>query len=270
MIPCGSQTDFQAEISLSDQSLQQFRRCVQGLLVHDADVPPKSAAEFVYNAAEEFSRSGSHGFAKVAVRLREESIGDRWNAVLAGKRPLVLSEWIAPHVVGTLLDLLCGDGRVGEAIRSKGFEVTFCERPADYGCDRSSHAAGFIDFEEIGSYLPGAYDTVLLCTVLHHEDNPLDTLKVGARLARRRLIIVENCIEDEYGRDYHLLLDLFFNHCLNQTALRSPASHAKADYWAEAASQYGQVALVSRNENMPGIPLPHHLIVVDRISGAGC
>src|SRR5262249_59266988 len=48
--------------------------------------------------------------------LQISGIGQRWNQVLNIKRAPFLAALIAPHVVGTALDLLCGNGAVARAI----------------------------------------------------------------------------------------------------------------------------------------------------------
>jgi hypothetical protein len=121
----------------------------------------------------------------------------------------------------------------------------------------------FAEREGDADALRGKFGTVLICTNLHHEEDPERLLALGASLAAHRLILVENCIEQEYPAEYHLLIDLFFNQCLNRSALRSPGTHRPAAGWVAATQKFGELVHVEHKRGIPGIPLGHHLIVVE-------
>jgi hypothetical protein len=184
--------------------------------------------------------------------------------VLREARSTFLADWIAPHIKGDLLDLLCGEGLVGEHLARHHIDVSLTERSDAYQCCRDEYSTPFYPFETFVELTPRPqYDTVLLCTVLHHEPDAEMLLELSARLARRRLVIVENCLEYECPADYHLLVDIFFNECLNNIAIDCPATHRKPEEWLSLLSKYGKVQLLERRESAPGIPLSHHLMVVD-------
>lgn len=196
--------------------------------------------------------------------LESSMIGRRWNRVLLADRAPFLAEFIAPHSVGTVLDLLCGTGAVARSLqRLTGATVEMVERA---GCDDGGIAAATVrDFNEFRlSRRELAYDTVLLCTVLHHEWDPVTVLKMAVRTARRRIIIVENCIDDGCPRDYQELVDRIFNESLNRTSLPCPGSHKTRAEWLSLCSSFGEARAVAAVAEAPGIPLSHDLIVIEK------
>jgi hypothetical protein len=196
--------------------------------------------------------------------LESSTIGRRWNRVLAADRAPFLAELLAPHVAGTLLDLLCGNGAVARSLQCLiGAPVAMVER---FGCDDGQIAAAkVLDFSEFrSSNRDASYDTVLLCTVLHHERDPITLLSMAAQTARRRIIVVENCIDEGCPMNYQELVDLIFNESLNRTSLPCPGSHRTVAEWLSLCTQFGQARVVGAVDAVPGIPLSHDLIVIEK------
>jgi hypothetical protein len=188
---------------------------------------------------------------------------ERWNDVLKQRRSAVLGSWVSPHVAGSLVDLLCGDGEVGLRLQERGIRVSFVERGSDYACDRRPLGDAFTELGLLRKH-PVRADCVLLCTVLHHEVEPDSMIELAFNLARRRVIIVENTVEELYDADYHELVDRFFNECLNASGLACPMNHRRVEGWVRACSNYGRIVLTQRRDDVPGIPLPHQLVVLDK------
>lgn len=241
-------------------ALKRFHRHLGELGQSDLGMSSAAAATFAEEACALLSED--HDFTRLSTHLESSGIRERWNRACALRRAAEIGNWTAPHVRGRLMDLLCGDGRVGENLARRGFDTTLIERQETYGVDRAAHSAPFTLFEEDGT-LPEV-DTVLLSTVLHHEPDADALLKRAAAAARRRLILVENCLEAAYPAEFQEFMDLFFNHCLNHNDLDSPMSHRTPDDWIEACAFYGSPIVVERKERLPGIPLSHHLIVIER------
>ncbi len=248
----------------SDDSLRRFRSALVHVLSRDLGIDDRESMEL----ATEFSRLLREGredaMPAIARRLRESGIGSRWNQVLSQERPAALTSWLLPHCKGTVLDLLCGDGRVGEYLSMRGVQVTLAERLDSYSLDRK-HAIPFIDFDGLESaenFLP-AFSTVLLCTVLHHEVAPEGLLRLASTLCLTRLIIVENCLDRYCPVDCQLLMDLFFSRCLNSFSLPSEGNHATFSHWFSRLLPYGSMRLHEKRRSLPGIPLTHDLIVID-------
>ena len=196
--------------------------------------------------------------------LERRDIARRWNAILSVERGPFLGRLVGPHVVGSILDLLSGNGSVARFLeRSTGAEVATVERLGhDSGCISAGATRDFDDFQSAPS--DAAYDTVLLCTVLHHEWAPVTLLDLAARVARRRIILVENCIDDDCPAECHELVDLIFNDSLNKTSLPCPGSHRSLAEWLAMGAQYGEAKAVASVPSAPGIPLSHDVIVIER------
>lgn len=241
-------------------ALRQFRQHLGEIGFRDLGMTNSAASRFADEAYQILSED--HDFARFSALLENSGIRDRWNSACARHRANELARWAAPHVRGQLIDLLCGDGRIGENLAKKGADVLLVERPDVYDVDHSAHSAPFRFFEE-AEPLP-IVDTVLLSTVLHHEPLADELLQLAAKSARRRLILIENCLEPEYPADFQEFMDLFFNHCLNHTALDSPLNHRTADGWVDACAFYGAPVAIDRKERLSGIPLSHHLIVIEK------
>jgi len=225
-------------------AIRHFKVHTGTLLREGLGIGPAVTRDFTELVSARLRHEGGAAFDKVSSFLRMTGLRDRWNAALGFSRSEALGEWIAPHVQGSVLDLLCGSGGVGRALQRRGVNTTFTEHGKF-----SSHAVSF--------------DTVLISTNLHHEEDSEALLALGARLARRRLILIENCIEKDFPGSYQLLMDLFFNRCLNPNDLGSPGTHRTAADWIRSAGVYGDLVRVVQRRDIPGIPLGHHLIVVD-------
>lgn len=97
--------------------------------------------------------------------------------------------WPHLHDAGTILDLGSGHGGVCRELRRRGADV----QPWDV-----VDASVFDDTHPLlydGDRLPlpdDAVDTVLLCTVLHHTPDPEAVLAEATRVARRRLVVMED------------------------------------------------------------------------------
>ena len=184
--------------------------------------------------------------------------------ILDIERPPFLAALIAPHIVGTVLDLICGTGAVARAIENlTRTHVAKVERTGhDGGQIATTAVTSFVDFEQ--GHPKRAYDTVLLCTVLHHEFNPKELLAMAAQAARRRIIVVENCIDDACPAEYQELVDLIFNESLNKTALPCPGNHKTLADWLAMATQFGRARAAASVAAAPGIPLSHDVIVIEK------
>lgn len=244
--------------------VSQFGARVFALIQSDLGMTSSQAEQFVVKAMGAFLQKRFAALVEIARELEINGIGDKWNAVLFRERSECIASWIAPFVFGNMLDMLCGDGSVGSQLALIGKHVTLTEREESYNFDHSKHELPFLTVDTLtkSSTLP-CFETVLLSTVLHHESNPELLLSLAAKIARRRIIIVENCLENSNPTDFQLVMDIFFNHCLNQTSLYSPGHHRSAEDWVSLVSLYGNVCSIDRRENIPGIPLSHHLIVID-------
>ncbi len=206
--------------------------------------------------------AGMEAFGALAARLDATGARDLWNRRLAEDRAVCLASAIEPLLAGSLADLLCGDAGIARRL-APGRRVVATEREQHHAATRSDDAIeDFATFRRTAR--ANSVDTALLCTVLHHEYDPQHLLDFAAWLARDRVVIVENTVSAEETPDLHLLVDIFFNHCLNQTTLQSPASHASREVWMGLGSRHGRAEHVGALRRVPGVPLTHDIIVVTR------
>jgi hypothetical protein len=239
--------------------IARFKESMNLFIEDRLDIKSVSTVITIERVADLFSTQGENGLPEIANILKGHEIQLRWNYIFRELRSKFLAEWIKPYVVGNLLDLLCGDGDIGKHISDMQVEVTLSERRC---CN--NHRLAFIPYQELRTVcaLP-QFDTVLLSTVLHHTPNPNELILLGTQIARKRLIIIENCLEQEYPLDFHLLMDLFFNFGLNQLNEECPGNHRDSSAWYNTLLEYGSVVDVGRKDNIPGVPLPHHIFIID-------
>lgn len=203
---------------------------------------------------------------KVGEFFAISGIQTQWRSALMKARADWLAGWIAPEIRGTtVLDLLCGDGAVGVQVsKAAQTSIHLVERQSQRGTVTRPWLNNIEEFSRFAIAKTRArFDTVLLCTVLHHEQDAERTLELAARSASERVVIVENCLEERYCADYHLLIDMLFNCSLYRTQLASPGEHRTSAEWCNLCSNFGTPRIVDRSIEVPGIPLAHTLIVVD-------
>jgi SAM-dependent methyltransferase len=246
-------------------AISHFREKVNALIQQDLGIDFNCSTTFTQYAGNLLLKEQADALPKIAQVLAQQGIKDKWNQVLWSNRSEVLGQWIAPYIVGDLLDLLCGHGSVGKLLTELGSNVVLSERESIYpkGWELPANLP-YIPFFKLSRVPPKQqFDTVLLCTVLHHELNPQALLALASRLAKKRIIIVENCIESDFPADYQLLMDIFFNNCLNSTDLDSPAFHKTVEQWIDFVLTHGRVIHLERLNSLSGVPLSHQLIVIE-------
>lgn len=228
----------------------------------DGGFEPPRCETILLDAEEDLCACGMEAFPRLGSRLEEGGARALWNRRLGVDRAVRLSQAVAPHLDGATIDILCGDGSVSRRLAAT-HPVAMTERLYNY-----SEARAMGDIEDFAEFRrkakPRSFDTALLCTVLHHEYDPHHLLDFATWVARRRVVIVENTVTENDPADFHLLMDVFFNQCLNQTTLQSPATHGTCDFWMSLGDRYGKSQRVESLRRAPGVPLTHDIIVIER------
>ncbi|WP_330334618.1 hypothetical protein OHS33_35880 [Streptomyces sp. NBC_00536] len=207
------------------------------------------------------------GFEPAARALEDLGIRTTWNKVFAERRAAFLADWLAPHVHGRVLDVLGGDFTVLRALLGTGLaarDVVGCERARAYSTDWSTLPFPVLDLGPDLALPAGEFDTFLICTVLHHEPRTEEFLASVARRGARRWVVVENCLDPANDEEFHFYVDEFFNRCLNTFDVPCVHQHRTADQWRELLSGYGTVVHEETRANVPGMPFPYTLMVLDR------
>lgn len=101
-------------------------------------------------------------------------------------------------IKGRVLDLGCGSGLASHRIGAhfSGIDSMFFADVADYR-DELVYGLPFIQIPRRGHlpFLDGEFDSVLLLTVLHHAEAPLELLSEARRVCRGNLYILESLID---------------------------------------------------------------------------
>jgi len=200
--------------------------------------------------------------------LRTSGIRQRWNDVFAVSRAEMLAHWLEPWVThaGRVLDLLAGDCLLtGRLADTAGIRIAAVERLDHYPLITRHSAVELIPYERLEAN-PGAVgaDTVLLAAVLHHENRPTSLRDVALRTGAHRFIVVENCLDSDNDPDFHLLMDLFYNRCLNDFGSACTREHRTPDGWRQLLVSFGTLLHFDELPTVPGLPFPYQLMVFQR------
>lgn len=203
-----------------------------------------------------------------AAALLERCGGRReWNRVFAADRANALAHWTSSYLIPPVLDVLGGDFTVLRALVDNGLAASAC-----IGCERRT--AYDTNWEELPFpvypmpdpvELPQSpHRTALISTVLHHEADLERLLSALAAGPAERWVVIENAVDSENTQDFHLFVDEFFNRCLNEFDVSCVPQHRTVTEWQELLGHYGRVRFAGVMEEVPGIPFPYQMFVVDR------
>lgn len=240
----------------------QFESEVAELLERDRITDDPAGAAFLTRILIEQEGITSPGARSM---LRSSAIRERWNAVFAEARAEQVATWLAPWAAGEgeVLDLLAGDCRLTAKIaEAAGRPLLAAERTEHYD-DVIAHPlvrpVPLLD----GGPVPAA-DTVLLGAVLHHEPDPRTLRDLALETGARRFVVVENSIDDRFGPDFHVLMDLFYNRCLNDFGSACTREHRRMADWQELLAPMGELVHQDEMRHVPGLPFPYQLLVFER------
>jgi SAM-dependent methyltransferase len=210
------------------------------------------------------------------------------------ERTQLMYQQIAPYLLqGSVLDLGCGDGEVGELAAADGFNVTLSDVFRHQNIKKTG--LEFHLFEQ-GKSVPlvenNQFDNTLNLYVYHHSDNPLGTLLEAKRLTKPggRIIVLESVYgidgtelsseQQETAKSFvHLshnqqrLTNIFFDHFWNRVLMydENPKNKINVPYnfntpqgWKEIFEQHGlkQEELVHLGIDQPTVPEYHTLHVL--------
>jgi hypothetical protein len=235
-------------------------------VIHDywkgcLQLPDKVIYPVLDQVIDDITRYKQVGLEMSYSTLDASGIRRLWNLDLDHNRAKSISSWISPYLTGdAVLDLFCGNCRISESLLENApLDIEMVDRYISPGtkCIHYEH------WRKDLTYNSKRYHTALLITALHHEPDPADILSFIRTLVARRVIIVENCVDEMYSDEFHQLIDLFFNISLNKSELESPGSHFTQDSLLKSLSDHGTVQHVETRPGVPGIPLNHTLIILD-------
>jgi len=216
-------------------------------------------------------------------RLQVELIGRLDNAKIRGlldDRARHVARQVAPHATGgSLLDVGTGDGMVAWNLQ-KHFDQHLLSDVIDY---RDPRVTLPFALAPEGTALPvadAAFENVLLTNVLHHALDPLFLLDEAARVASRRLIIIESvygaadrlgepkipfCLPVEKQFVYTSYFDWFYNRVLHSD-VPVPFNFLRPAEWEVLFGDRGLRIVASEDLGIDVeiVPIHHVLYVLEK------
>jgi hypothetical protein len=244
----------------SPQTLDKFKELLTNQVRQFTNLEFAESQKVITQIIQIYNEFGSNGSAKVFRLLKDSQLRKVWNETFATKRSAEIANWIVPYYQGNVLDLICGDGKVGQQIINLGNQVDFCDRH-HWQSYNNSRFINYENFDQISSECK--IDTALLITVLHHQPNPELLLQQAFNIANR-VIVVENIVTEYFDHELHRLFDEFANNGLNQSGDATPNNHKTIEVWRDILNLRGEVIFEDFKSIIPGVPLPHQLYVINR------
>lgn len=205
---------------------------------------------------------------KTATRLLNRTVGRVAGRVLEKRhkgRSQRIYQQIERHIEknSTVLDVGCGNGKVGELIMlEKGSWVRLMD-VEDYNktlLKLQLHTGISIPYPD------NSFDHVLLLTVLHHSDDPIIMMKEALRVADKNVIVIESVYFNELHKNANKLIDWFCNRVLNNPEVNVPFNFLTATAWVALFEKLG--GNVTHMEHLgidqPWAPEYHVLYVIEK------
>ena len=169
-----------------------------------------------YSALSEYER-------EVHRELDKKRVTQRIPVKLANRAQLIF-EQIRDYLKGRdVLDLGCGDGKVGEIIYNEQSREVILVDVYEHGNIANINLPfGLIKQNKKIPFLDDNFDTTLLLTVLHHSDDPILVLEEAKRVTKNggRIVIIESVYGvngyDNLNEDEQRLVNIFFDHFYNR------------------------------------------------------
>jgi hypothetical protein len=249
----------------STAALDRFESRIRALWTRDRfDLPDCPGQARLIRLLLEMEGTGSPSAARI---LADSGIRARWNTVFAEDRSATLAQWLGPELSTPWLDLLAGDFTLTRALAQTGNPPAVAvERRCAYPTDWAVQPFPVRDLAELPALRREPFGAALVCTVLHHEPDPATLLEALGELDCARWVVVENCLDEDNDEAFHLLVDEFFNGCLNSFDVPCVPQHRVAAEWVGMLSRYGEVRSCGRRQDVPGIPFPYEAFVVERVA----
>jgi SAM-dependent methyltransferase len=115
--------------------------------------------------------------------------------VKLSERAYTIRDQVEPSLIpGSLLDLGCGDGRVGMLLAGDGYNVRLADVYRNPNIDISALPFQMLDQSGHVPFPDNLFDNTILITVLHHCNNPVLVFREAQRVTRKngRVVVVES------------------------------------------------------------------------------
>lgn len=180
------------------------------------------------------------------------------------ERAIKIFENLTPYLVGdNILDLGAGNGLLGEAISINTGKNVFLVDVVNYNL--SSLPMNIFAQGNTVPFEDKSVDTTIIYLVLHHSDNPVKTLQEAIRVTKKRIIIMEGYIDDEFMKESNIFFDWFCNRVLLHSDINVPLNFHTTNDW-EKIFQQNKLSVQFKNIlgiDEPKAPEYHVLYVLD-------
>lgn len=171
--------------------------------------------------AQATAKALHRAFGRIARKAASHALQKRSNKVFAQIEPFV-------ERGSTVLDLGCGDGKVGELVSiNKGSEVVLMDV-----IDYNKTDLPFFRYGGRDTLFPDKeFDHVLLLMVLHHCDDPIKVMTEALRMANKSVIVIESVYFNGLHKQFNKFFDWFFNKVLNDPDINVPFNFLTPSGW---------------------------------------
>ncbi len=180
-----------------------------------------------------------------------------------------------------VLDLGCGDGKVGELIEKQGRQVVLADVYENGNISNLNLPFVLIKQKNKLPFDDDLFDTTLLLTVLHHSDNPKKVISETRRVTKAggRIIVIESVygvpgysknLNEEEQRLANVFFDHFYNRIIHysefeENKVNVPFNFQTPNAWKQFFEENGlkQVKVVSLGFDQPTVPEYHTMHVLE-------
>jgi len=232
------------------ETIRRFRAKVDAI----SSGHPKLVDHHLLAAA---ARELNKGIGRTAGRLVSFGLRNRSKKIFEQTSPFVGRERM-------LLDLGCGDGKVGELFaQNHGCRVTLM--------DVMNYNKTNLPFHKYNGretrFIDDQFEHVLLVTVLHHSDDPIAVMSEALRVASKSVVVIESVYFNEVHRAFNSFFDWFYNRVLNDPNVNVPLNFLPPKAWVSLFGELGgrTTHMEHFGIDMPVVPEWHTLYVVEKM-----
>jgi 2-polyprenyl-3-methyl-5-hydroxy-6-metoxy-1,4-benzoquinol methylase len=254
------------------------------LVLKDLNIKnPKKLVEKILNYATNYETKEKYEN-QLHKLLKSKGITEKKIAKTLNNRADLIFQQIQSYLTGEkILDFGCGDGKVGEKLSKEGYEVLLVD------IYKHPHISNipliFKQFKQ-GEKIPTnkMFDVILLLTVLHHSEDPLNTIREAKRLLRKggRILIIESVYgikeDSEFGKltsKEQILTNIFFDHFYNRVIhyhknpkkkVSVPFNFRTPSQWKNIFEKEGlkQIKVKNLGIDQPTVPEYHTLHILQK------
>jgi SAM-dependent methyltransferase len=163
----------------------------------------------------------------------------------------------------SVLDLGCGDGKVGELVALRKKSDVVLMDVVDY--NKTGLPLVLYDGRKVDCP-DRSFDHVLLLTVLHHSDDPIAVMEEALRVADKSVIIIESVYFNGPHKQVNKFFDWFYNRVLNNPKINVPFNFLTPTAWIKLFEKLGGKVMQMEHLGIdePTVPEWHTLYVVDK------